>query len=363
MNRLGWLAIGITCCFPLNAEACSVFVLSGTESAVVGRNYDWHTGIGMLVTNQRDVEKTALAARNPLQWVSKYGSVTFNQYGRGFPCGGMNEAGLVIEVLWLDETRYPDPDDRPVVSTLQWIQYQLDTAASIDEVMASDQRLRIQTISGTNVHFFVAQRDGECATVEFLNGERVMHRGSSMLARALTNSTYQESSGAFARRKLSSGEPPCDGSSISRFVCAAELARRYAKVGEQGNGEATNAIDYSFAILDRVAQGDFTKWSIVYDTARLRIHFRTLAAPLPRFVEFRTLDFSNQTAVQVLDVNKNLAGNLADKFDPYSQQINRRMLQAALKQTPIFEALPNIFIENLVVYPDSFRARETSSAR
>jgi choloylglycine hydrolase len=30
-----------------------------------------------------------------ISWISKYGSITFNQYGREFPTGGMNEKGLV----------------------------------------------------------------------------------------------------------------------------------------------------------------------------------------------------------------------------------------------------------------------------
>lgn len=47
------------------------------------------------------------------------------QYGRNFPTGGMNEAGLVIELMWLDGSRYPVPDARPAVDNLQWIQYNL----------------------------------------------------------------------------------------------------------------------------------------------------------------------------------------------------------------------------------------------
>jgi penicillin V acylase-like amidase (Ntn superfamily) len=43
---------------------------------------------------------------NPAKWVSRYGSVTFNQYGCENPTGGMNEAGLVVEQMWLDESAY-----------------------------------------------------------------------------------------------------------------------------------------------------------------------------------------------------------------------------------------------------------------
>ena len=63
---------------------------------------------------------------NTISWVSQYGSITFNQYGKEFPTGGMNEKGLVVELMWLDGTIYPQPDERPAIGVLQWIQYQLD---------------------------------------------------------------------------------------------------------------------------------------------------------------------------------------------------------------------------------------------
>ncbi len=37
----------------------------------------------------------------------------------------------------------------------------------------------------------------------------------------------------------------------------------------------TPLVDYSFYILDKVAQGSFTKWSIVYDITNKKIYFRT----------------------------------------------------------------------------------------
>ena len=56
-----------------------------------------------------------------LNWTSTYGSATFNQYGREFPMGAMNEAGLVVETMMLDETEYPEADSRPAINILQWI--------------------------------------------------------------------------------------------------------------------------------------------------------------------------------------------------------------------------------------------------
>ena len=45
----------------------------------------------------------------------------------------MNEKGLVVELMWLDGTTYPQPDERPSVGVLQWIQYQLDNYSTIEK--------------------------------------------------------------------------------------------------------------------------------------------------------------------------------------------------------------------------------------
>ena len=144
---------------------------------VFGRNYDWMADEGMVCTNQRGLAKTSMKMPdgNTISWVSRYGSITFNQYGKEFPTGGMNEKGLVVELMWLDGTTYPQPDERPSIGVLQWIQYQLDNHASVEEVINSDSKLRI-TSKGTPLHYLVADADGRAATIEFLNGKLNVHR-------------------------------------------------------------------------------------------------------------------------------------------------------------------------------------------
>lgn len=100
--------------------ACSTFCLRAGPHIVLGKNFDWYTGEGFLSINARHAKKTALvlSPERPVQWTAAYGSVTFNQIGREFPFGGMNEVGLVVELLWLSETRYPPPDTRPSLNEL-----------------------------------------------------------------------------------------------------------------------------------------------------------------------------------------------------------------------------------------------------
>ena len=53
---------------------------------VFGRNYDWVSGSGMVNTNLRGLAKTSFPMQEgkTISWVSKYGSMTFNQYGKNF---------------------------------------------------------------------------------------------------------------------------------------------------------------------------------------------------------------------------------------------------------------------------------------
>src|SRR5262245_16558992 len=86
------------------ALACTTFCLRGGDRIVFGKNYDWTIEDGLLMVNKRGVRRASGlgAASLPARWTSRYGSVTFNQYGRDAPSGGMNEAGLVIELMWVD---------------------------------------------------------------------------------------------------------------------------------------------------------------------------------------------------------------------------------------------------------------------
>src|SRR6266487_5514864 len=124
----------LICIFTGTSFACTTFCINKNGQIVFGRNYDWVTGAGIVYTNHRGLYKTSFKTDDgeTISWVSKYGSITFNQYGKEFPTGGMNENGLVVELMWLDETRYPNRDSRPSVNVLQWIQYQLDHSATTE---------------------------------------------------------------------------------------------------------------------------------------------------------------------------------------------------------------------------------------
>jgi choloylglycine hydrolase len=81
------LLVALTAVAGREAVACTTFCYADGGTMVFGRNYDWNIGDGMVVVNKRNVFKHALVEPAPATWTSKYGSITFNQYGREFPTG------------------------------------------------------------------------------------------------------------------------------------------------------------------------------------------------------------------------------------------------------------------------------------
>ena len=160
------LLLSLICFFLCSnvSRSCTTFTIKTDDELVFGRNYDFNIGYGLVFINKKGVIKNAMTSQQPgAEWISKYGSVTFNQFGREFPTGGINEAGLVVELMWLDDTKYPAKDERPAMGgVLQWIQYQLDNCETIQEVIDTDKLIRIPT-AAVPIHFLITDKYGNSA--------------------------------------------------------------------------------------------------------------------------------------------------------------------------------------------------------
>lgn len=304
----------------LPVDACTTFIIDDDEHLVFGRNLDWFVENGMITVNQRGIVKAALIfpPDTPAVWVSKYGSVTFNQVGKELPYGGINEAGLIVENLTMLATEYPPADERPAANEVQWIQYQLDNFETVEQVIAGNEKIRIGQNS-TQLHYMVCDRFGHAAAIEFLHGKMKAYTGDKMPVRVLTNSTYEQSLDYL-------GEP--DSSeydfSLVRFKTASEKVRQYYKKRPKA------IIDYSFGILESVCfdpQSKFsTKWSIVYDIKNMKIYFKTLTHPAIKTIEINKLDFTCGRPSPVLDMAIEEAGDVTDNFIDYTTAMNRDLI-------------------------------------
>lgn len=93
LGKYFFFVISIVIFFMNGARACTTFCFQNNNERIYGRNYDCFTEHYLIIVNKRGVAKTALTEDNPAQWASQHSSITFNQYSRELPLGGMNEAG------------------------------------------------------------------------------------------------------------------------------------------------------------------------------------------------------------------------------------------------------------------------------
>src|SRR5690606_3298893 len=135
--------------------------------------------------------------------------------------------------------------------------YQLDTAATVEEVIASDKKIRITPFGGVKIHYFVADATGDSATIELLKGKMVVHRGSDMVVPAITNSTYESSAQFLARHEGFGGDLPTPQSlsSLDRF---ARLCTNSCQIDPESDDLPMAGLD----VMDTVAKEDSTQWQI-----------------------------------------------------------------------------------------------------
>jgi len=338
--------------------ACTVFCFQGGDQVIVAKNYDWMLDDGLVVINKRDVAKTALLSitkEKPAKWVSKYGSVTFNQYGREFPLGGMNEKGLVIEVLVNFDTLYPQADQRPAVDILAWTQYCLDTCGSVKEVLDNQKNIRVSPQFYVPLHFMVCDPNNSAVAVEFINGKTVTSSMDTVPARIMTNSGYQNCL-AWLGQHVGFGGNKAIPDNFSenpddRFIIIADHIQKYL------SGSAfDNRKNLLFCIKElETVRFNHTQWQIVYDLTYRKIHFR-LRRRQP--LRWRTIDcnvFSYQcdTPVKILDVQKPLAGDVTENFITYTTDLNRKLVFHTLKNTPVTKFASDNIINQIADYPES----------
>src|SRR6188508_2135730 len=88
--------------------ACTRLVYLGpNDNVITARSMDWKTDIGTnLWILPRSTERTGETGPNTIAWTSKYGSVVATAYDIS-TTDGVNEKGLMANLLWLVESEYP----------------------------------------------------------------------------------------------------------------------------------------------------------------------------------------------------------------------------------------------------------------
>jgi len=317
--------------------ACTTVVLDRENAFLFGRTYDWAFEQANVTLNVRGVAKTSFAAPpngQPLQWTSRYASLSFNQYGQDMPMGGMNEAGLVVETMWLDETRYPENSDLPRIDNIQWVQYMLDTAANVPELLAATANVHVVSGGASKVHYQVCDRSRACAVVEFLDGKLTVYQGPSRPIPVLTNSPYMA---ALAYRHRARSNPHAreadSQSSLNRCLTAEKSLRAMPAASKEMLFAGLDMVSSRRIMIEpETSLTGSTVWQIVYDPEQGEVSWRTPDSNLKtRSVRFADFELScRRSKAKLLDIKAG-TGNVANYFADYSEAANRAQVESIFR--------------------------------
>ena len=335
LRQLSASLLGAAClAAATSAYACTRLVYHGADGQVItARSMDWKVDVGTnLWIFPRGMDRSGEAGPNSIKWTSKYGSVISSGYDIS-TTDGMNEAGLVANVLWLVESEYPKYDGTgPGLSIAAWAQYVLDNFATVDEAVKalSSNPFTIVTdyVPGEDrlatLHLSISDASGDSAIVEYIDGKQVIHHSPTF--QVLTNSpTFDEQLALHSYWTQIGGTVMLPGTNraADRFTRAAFYINAVPKTDD-----AVESIASVFSVIRNVSVPyglttpdqpniSSTRWRTVSDQKRKLYFFESALTPNVFWVDLNTIDFSaDKGKVQKLDLGpdqRNIFSGVANK--------------------------------------------------
>lgn len=338
----------ITTSFSISTHSCSTFMLSYNDILLVGHNLDgprwrWRQEPGSVFINKKNTFKRSVSGyelgasnkQHTIEWISKYGSVTFNYFGRELPDGGMNEVGLVVNEMGYGYKDYTYNDSLPTMMVTQWIQYQLDNFATVEEVIENINSINIvhwglpAPIGGNNWHFFIADKDANIAIIEFSRGRVKIFTGDSAPIPVLCNNAYQKDIEDIKKYRGFGGKRPI----LLKLKLLSYWFNQGARmVNEYDPEKDGHPVKYGFDILKTMQRPLCEQWSIIYDVKNFRVGFRTYFASNIRYFDLSSFDFNTNEVKVLPDIHINYSGDIATYFVPYTYQLNCEIVEKSLRE-------------------------------
>lgn len=321
--------------FVTEPQACTRVVYKGPNNTfLTGRTMDFSIEIP---ANQwifpRGIKRNGEVGKNSIEWVSKYGSLAVSSWDIS-TTDGMNEKGLVANMLFLVESQYPKFDkegSRKGMAISLWAQYVLDNFATVAEAVEDLRKESFAIVSdfipGTNkmttVHLSLSDKNGDNAILEYINRKLVIHHDPSYTV--MTNDPTYEKQLAIAKYwENIPGKVFLPGSvtSSDRFVRASFFINSIPKTDNTRVAVASvfsvirNAsVPYGFEI-EGYPNLSTTRWRIVADHKELVYYYEDALTPNTFWVDLKKVDFSEKASVKKLDLSnfKTYSGETSGEF-------------------------------------------------
>ena len=329
---------------PPVAAACTRALYTGSDDMVItGRSMDWMQDIQTdLWAFPAGMTRNGSAGPDSPEWVAKYGSVIASGYNIA-TTDGMNEKGLVANLLYLADSDYGKDLDKPPLSIGLWAQYVLDNYATVsdavDGLKAQPFRIiapKLPDGSAAELHLAVSDPSGDSAIFEYIGGELVIHHGKQFVV--MTNSpTYDKQLALDSYWKRIGGLRflPGTNSAPDRFARASFLigvvpgkadpnfisAVPEGTFANQAVAEVTSVIRAVSVPLGITTPGEpniaSTLWRTISDQKNKVYFFDSATSPNTFWVPLADLDLSKGAPAMKLAIagGKYYAGNAAEHFE------------------------------------------------
>ncbi len=241
--------------------ACSLFAaVADPRRAVFGRNFDWEYSPILVLflepsEGYRSVMSVDIAYLVEPEWINRLDAAPVEELvplltAPFLTFDGMNEMGLAVGMASVDyECGYPSNPDKRDVGDLRLMREMLEASATVDEAITFLETINPVSQGGPNTHYVIADRTS-AALIEYHDGEMYV-LGSSAKAPWQFGTNFPVI--------LAEGSP---GGRCWRYDRIETTLRE--QVGDLSVAEASDLL--------HAVSTPMTRWSIVYDLAKLQMH-------------------------------------------------------------------------------------------
>ncbi|MCU0442017.1 MAG: linear amide C-N hydrolase [Bacteroidia bacterium] len=315
--------------------ACTRVVYQGPNGTIItARSMDWKGDIpANLWIFPKGIERNGEAGTTSVKWKSKYGSVITSSWDIA-SSDGMNEKGLVGNLLWLVESTYPSFEKdkgKAGLAVSLWLQYVLDNFSSVAEAVELLQKeefvVASSYIPGTTtyatVHLSISDASGDNAIFEYINGKLSIHHNRSYVT--MTNSPIFEkqlSINTYWKSIPGTIMLPGTNRAADRFVRASYYIDAIPKTDNTRVALASvfsviRNCSVPFGISSETEPNiSSTRWRTVADQKNLVYYFDNVLNPNIVWVDFSKIDLSEKGKVKKLSLenNENYSGEASLHF-------------------------------------------------
>lgn len=316
-----------------NLYPCTRVVYQGPNGTILtARSMDWKEDLMTdLWIFPRGMARNGEVGPNSLKWTSKYGSVVASAYNI-CSTDGMNEKGLVANLLWLAESEYPAWDQKkPGLSIAAWVQYVLDNYATVEESVEDLGLVKFMVVTanipGTTslatLHLSISDASGDNAIFEYISGKLVIHHNRAY--QVMTNSPVYDKQLAMNEYWKEIGGTtmlPGTNRAADRFVRASFYVHAIPQTDNTRIAVASIfsvirncSVPYGISTPDQPNISS-TRWRTVSDQKNKVYYFESALSPNTFWVDFKNIDFSEKSAVKKLSLTNNevYSGDAAGQF-------------------------------------------------